>query len=84
MRIKRKETTFEVNSIDQNRQDQSVSPFNATLSQIDAKNSESNGTSMLNPQNFGGKSIRVGKLSFAETHGDDQLSEQLSVMGSIE
>ena len=82
--MKRKEPTFEINSIDQNRQEHNVSPFNATLSQIDAKNSESNGTSMLTPQNFCGKSIKVGKLSFAETQGDEQLSEQLSVMGSIE
>jgi len=59
-------------SIDSYRLKNSTSPFNATLSQIDAKNSESNETSTLTPQNLGMKSIKVSRLSFAETHGDGQ------------
>ena len=59
------------NSIDSYRLKNSTSPFNATLSQIDAKQSESNDDSqMLATKTFGMKSIKVSRLSFTETNGD--------------
>ena len=84
--IKKKKLRSGPNSYSSFREKNNISPFNATLSQIEADDSRENNSSSnmtLTPKNLGNKSIKVSKLSFMDTQGDGLGVEDLSALGSI-